>query len=169
MAVQEDVKQEFKNDNSGWLGVTVITGRNQDPKAIPVEPGGRIFLSREEQILTSRAYKNDEMSPFKNGLNAVAAPGEVKDDFTIPFDEEKAVEDSNSNGTGPEEVPAEEITGVKPQPAGDAAIGQQAKEEIAGTPEAQQQAATQTQTAPPTARVPAASSGSSVPKQVGTP
>jgi hypothetical protein len=126
--IEEVDKQEFQNDSPGWLGATVITGRNQDPKAIPVEPGGRIFLSREEQLLTSRAHQRDEDSPFKNGLNAVSKPGKVSPDRLVPYDEALA--------EAAEPAP-EEITGVEPQPAGEAAVGVQAQTEIAGTPEAQ--------------------------------
>lgn len=149
-----DLKQEFQNNSPGWLGATVITGRNQDPRAIPVAPGDRIFLSREEQLLTSRAHQRDEDSPFKNGLDAVSRPGRVSPDRLVPYDEavepepEPAPEPVAAATPDPAPVPEpvvaatpepapEEITGVKPQPAGDAGVGVQAKTEIAGTPEAQ--------------------------------
>lgn len=165
-AVDQDLKQEFVNNSPGWLGATVITGRNNDPKAVPIGPGDRIFLSREEQILTSRSYKTDEDSPFNSGLDAVAAPGEVKDDMRVPFDESvKAPADTAADDA----PPAEEITGVLPQPAGDGAVGQQAQDEIAGTPEAQKKAQAQTPAAPPVARAPSPSTSPSVPKTIGTP
>lgn len=133
MSTIEDVdKQEFQNNSPGWLGATVITGRNQDPKAIPVAPGNRIFLSREEQLLTSRAHQRDEDSPFKNGLDAVSNPGKVSPDRFLPYDEALAQAEAETAAE-----PVAEITGVEPQPAGDAGIGVQAQTEIAGTPEAQ--------------------------------
>lgn len=135
MSTIEDVdKQEFQNNSPGWLGATVITGRNQDPKAIPVAPGNRIFLSREEQLLTSRAHQRDEDSPFKNGLDAISNPGKVSSDRLLPYDEAVAQAEAEAAA---EPEPVAEITGVEPQPAGDAGIGVQAQTEIAGTPEAQ--------------------------------
>lgn len=147
MSTMEDVdlKQEFQNNSPGWLGATVITGRNQDPKAIPVAPGNRIFLSREEQLLTSRAHQRDEDSPFKCGLDAVSKPGRVSEDRLVPYDEvEPEPEPEPVVAAEPTPEPTE-ITGVEPQPAGDAGIGVQAKTEIAGTPEAQNKPKTQQQ------------------------
>lgn len=130
MSTMDDMKQEFENTSPGWLGATVIHGRNQDPRAIPVEPGGRIFLSREEQLLTSRAHQRDEDSPFKNGLTPISQPGHTPSDRLIPYDEMVAEQ--------AQQPPVEEITGVEPQPAGTAGVGVQAATEIPGTPEAQE-------------------------------
>lgn len=60
MAEQRD---EFVNRTQGWVGVVRIN-RKGDEVSESVEPGGRVFLTAEEQELTAQAHRRPEDSPF---------------------------------------------------------------------------------------------------------
>lgn len=55
--------EEFVNRSQGWVGVTRLNRKNDEFSDV-VEPGGRVFLSTEEQQLTERAHRRREDSPF---------------------------------------------------------------------------------------------------------
>lgn len=56
-------KQQFKNESDGWVGAVVI-GPKGDDRGIPVEPGGTVWLSEQEQVLTANAHRKAEDNPF---------------------------------------------------------------------------------------------------------
>jgi hypothetical protein len=56
-------KQQFKNESGGWIGVVVINAKGEDTGA-SVEPGGTVWLSEQEQILTANAPRKAEDNPF---------------------------------------------------------------------------------------------------------
>jgi hypothetical protein len=61
-----NVKDEFVNTSAGWLGVVQFSP-DGPAKGYSVEPGGSVFLSEEEQMLTANAPSRDEDNPFANG------------------------------------------------------------------------------------------------------
>lgn len=56
-------KEQFQNMSGGFIGAVVI-GPKGDEKGIPVEPGGTVWLSEEEQILTANAPRLASDNPF---------------------------------------------------------------------------------------------------------
>jgi hypothetical protein len=56
-------KQQFRNQTSGWLGVSVI-GPKGDENGVSVEPNGTVWLSEQEQILTANAPRDPKDNPF---------------------------------------------------------------------------------------------------------
>lgn len=56
-------KQQFVNNTQGWVGVTVI-GPKGDERGAAVEPGGTVWLSEPEQVLTANAHRRAEDNPF---------------------------------------------------------------------------------------------------------
>lgn len=56
-------KQRFKNGSDGWVGAVVI-GPKGDERGVAVEPGGEVWLSEAEQILTANAPRSAEDNPF---------------------------------------------------------------------------------------------------------
>lgn len=56
-------KQQFRNDSGGWLGVVII-GPKGDETGASVEPGGTVWLSEPEKILTANAPRRPEDNPF---------------------------------------------------------------------------------------------------------
>jgi hypothetical protein len=59
-------KDEFVNTSDGWVGAVQIdhTGK---ANGVSVPPGGSVFLTEEEQILTANAPSRDEDNPFVLG------------------------------------------------------------------------------------------------------
>jgi hypothetical protein len=57
-------KLEYQNNTSGWIGV-VILDHDGKPTGVNVEPGGTIWLSEQEAILTARAPRRAEDNPFE--------------------------------------------------------------------------------------------------------
>src|SRR3954469_18186354 len=56
-------KQCFRNESPGWIGVTTIDAKGQD-QGRSVEPGGLVWLSEAEQILTANAPREAKDNPF---------------------------------------------------------------------------------------------------------
>lgn len=79
-------RDEFVNRTQGWIGYTRID-RKGDDKAESVEPGGRVFLTADEQELTARAHRRAEDSPFVTRAIVHFDPqtGEIIDQFDAPL------------------------------------------------------------------------------------
>jgi hypothetical protein len=60
-------KSEFLNQTQGYVGAVRIS-RNGDEQGIAVAPGGRVWLSVDEQIATANAPEDPKDNPF------IAAP-----------------------------------------------------------------------------------------------
>jgi hypothetical protein len=56
-------KQQFRNNTRGWIGAVSI-GPKGDEKGVAIEPGGTVWLSQAEQILTANAPRRAEDNPF---------------------------------------------------------------------------------------------------------
>lgn len=56
-------KAQFQNTTDGYVGVVQI-GVKGEPKGMPVAPGGTVWLSEDEQILTANAPRRPEDNPF---------------------------------------------------------------------------------------------------------
>lgn len=71
-------KQQFKNNLHGWIGVVLI-GPKGDDRGGSVEPGGTVWLSEAEQVLTANAPRSAADNPFIAQMWPVANPetGEV--------------------------------------------------------------------------------------------
>jgi hypothetical protein len=74
-------KKEYQNNTSGWIGVAVLD-HDGKPQGVNVEPGGTIWLSEQEAILTARAPKRAEHNPFEErsylALNSDGQREEIK-------------------------------------------------------------------------------------------
>jgi hypothetical protein len=57
-------RDEFQNRTQGWVGC-IRLNRKGDETPDVVEPGGRVFLTAEEQTLTAQAHRRREDSPFE--------------------------------------------------------------------------------------------------------
>lgn len=66
-------KQQFRNTTDGWVGVTVIGPKGED-RGAAVEPGGTVWLSEPEQILTANAPRRPEDNPFVEQTRMVTDP-----------------------------------------------------------------------------------------------
>lgn len=115
-------KDEFVNTSDGWIGAVQID-HNGRAHGISVEPGGSVFLSEEEQILTANAPRMDEDNPFINGALKLRT---------------RAVEIRNRRpfGAHPGREPEEPETGAPPEPEGPAEQGSAAAGEEVATPKA---------------------------------
>jgi hypothetical protein len=138
-------RDEFVNTTSGWVGAVQI-GPHGQQKGIAVEPGGSVWLTEDEQILTANAPRRDEDNPFlprqarendEPGARMVDLPPilelrtrgmEVKN--RRPFGAD-AVQDVPR----PVEAPLEEDTGAAPLPEGEPAEGERAAGEEVATPD----------------------------------
>jgi hypothetical protein len=99
-------KDEFTNTTDGWLGVVQIDHMGA-ARGASVSPGGSVFLTEEEQILTANAPVNDEDNPFINGALALRTRARRDPQPT-------AVRRAPRRRRGPPEE-----TGATPQPEGD--------------------------------------------------
>jgi len=113
-------KDEFINTTDGWLGVVQLNHLGQALGA-SVEPGGSVFLTEEEQILTANAPREDKDNPFANGALKLRT---------------RAVEIRNRRPFGAPEEPDETETGATPQPEGEPELGSAAAGEEVATPKA---------------------------------
>lgn len=66
-------KQQFKNESAGWVGAVVI-GPKGDDRGIAVEPGGHVWLSEAEQVLTANAPRRPEHNPFIPQVTIITDP-----------------------------------------------------------------------------------------------
>lgn len=66
-------KQQFKNATGGWIGA-VSLGPRGDEQGVAVEPGGTVWLSEAEQILTANAPRKPEDNPFIEQVHIVLDP-----------------------------------------------------------------------------------------------
>jgi hypothetical protein len=56
-------KQQFRNQTDGWIGAVAI-GPKGDDRGVAVEPGGTVWLSEAEQVLTANAPRRPQDNPF---------------------------------------------------------------------------------------------------------
>lgn len=56
-------KQQFQNTTDGWIGAVQISVKGEE-LGVPVEPGGTVWLSEAEQILTANAPRDPAHNPF---------------------------------------------------------------------------------------------------------
>lgn len=56
-------RMEFINQTQGYIGVVKIR-RTGEEYGVAVEPGGRVFLTLDEQILTAQAPRDPKDNPF---------------------------------------------------------------------------------------------------------
>lgn len=56
-------KQEFLNQTQGYVGAVQFK-RNGDERGVAVPPGGRVWLTKDEQIATANAPQQPENNPF---------------------------------------------------------------------------------------------------------
>ncbi len=72
-------QQQFRNNLHGWMGVVKI-GPKGDDRGASVRPGGTVWLSEAEQVLTANAPRDPKDNPFVEQEWPVEDPetGEVK-------------------------------------------------------------------------------------------
>jgi hypothetical protein len=56
-------KQQFRNTTDGWIGAVQISVKGEE-LGVAVEPGGTVWLSEAEQILTANAPRDPADNPF---------------------------------------------------------------------------------------------------------
>jgi hypothetical protein len=66
-------KTMFENQSGGWVGAVVI-GPKGDETGVAVEPGGTVWLSEAEQILTANAPRRPQDNPFIEQAHKVLDP-----------------------------------------------------------------------------------------------
>jgi hypothetical protein len=114
-------KDEFINTTDGWLGAVQLNHLGQ-ALGVSVEPGGSVFLTEEEQMLTANAPRDDADNPFVNGgLKLKTRAVEMRN--RRPFSEHAGAE-----------VHGE--TGATPQPEDEPETGSAAVGEEVATPKA---------------------------------
>lgn len=79
-------KQQFKNTTGGFIGAVVIGPKGQET-GIPVEPGGFVWLSEQEQVLTANAPRRPEDNPFIEQSRQIFDPvsGDSKTETFTPL------------------------------------------------------------------------------------
>lgn len=79
-------KQQFRNNLDGYVGAVVIGPRGDD-RGVAVEPGGSVWLSEEEQVLTANAPRRPEDNPFVEQTFIVTdqATGELREHKVTPL------------------------------------------------------------------------------------
>lgn len=126
----ENVKDIYRNDSEGVCGVVVID--NNRAKAIPLQPGDCIPLSKEERIATANAPKREADNPFTNGTLVLDTPAsEIENRRPIDAPEaepqSEAPAEEAEKAEAPEEAPA-------PPPAEDVEATEKAKAAAEATP-----------------------------------
>lgn len=139
-------QRKFVNPTSGYVGANVF-GPDGKPTAIPVEPGGEVWLTSAEERMTAEAPRHAEDNPFikrwdepvewdqfgeptrtvpRSGTLCLAdeAPRPIASDRFIPARAEASPD------------PEPEITGAPPLPEQPPVEGQPSPDEIVATPEA---------------------------------
>lgn len=129
-------KDEFVNTSDGWVGATQLKP-NGEARGIAVEPGGSVFLSEEEQILTANAPRDDADNPFANGAFVLARRA-VEVAQRRPWGAHVAPKEPDETPLEPaeEDTGAEEETGATPAPQEEPPEGERAPGEEVATPEA---------------------------------
>lgn len=126
MPVATIIRDEFENTGKGFVGAVTLDDEHKR-KAIAVRPGGTVWLSEEEQILTANAPRSEADNPLANGTLVLRSSGEEirhRRPIRPPEPEPEAAEEEETE------------TGAAPPPAGDPEEGQRAPTEEVGTPEA---------------------------------
>jgi hypothetical protein len=79
--VSDAEKRKFINPTPGWVGCTVL---NEEGKreGFPVEPGGFVWLSEEEERLTAEATRRPEDNPFVREWDLVVGHDAAGDEIT---------------------------------------------------------------------------------------
>src|SRR3954468_12234433 len=117
-AVSITNKDEFVNTTDGWIGAVQIDHQGR-AAGVSVPPGGSVFLTEEEQMLTANAPVLDEDNPFLSGGLDLRR---------------RAVEMRNRRPFGGR--PSQEETGATPVSADDPPEGSAAPGEEVATPSA---------------------------------
>lgn len=131
-------KDEFRNTTDGWIGA-VAFGKHGEHSGIAVEPGGTVWLTEDEQILTANAPRADEDNPFLPRPFQRRDPqtGDVLEEGVRPQLElvRKGVQARNRRPFGAQATPVEE-TGATVADGEPAAEGESAAGEEVATPDA---------------------------------
>lgn len=165
-----NIKDEFRNETQGFVGV--ITIDNGKERGVAVRPESTIWLSEQEQILTANAPRRDEDNPFINGqLKLVTKAQDVKNRRPLGNEEPSSNGDAASVPAatpGPQVEPVAEPVEVAP-PEPQTARQREDRERVKA--EAERKAAADAQAnagAVPGAETGAALSAAGVPKPKGT-
>ncbi len=122
-------KQQFQNNLHGWMGVVLI-GPKGDDRGGSVEPGGTVWLSEAEQVLTANAPRSAADNPFIAQMWPVADPetGEVKmveitpltpvaEGRFVPAQERFIPGAAAATFTGAQALSAAQVAATGPEPA----------------------------------------------------
>ncbi len=149
-------QRKFVNPTSGFVGANVF-GPDGKPTAIPVEPGGEVWLTPEEERMTAEAPRLAQDNPFikdwdetvewdtfgepvrtvgRKGTLVLAdePPRPIASDRFIP--ERQVTVTEPVAESEPEPEPAPEVVGAPEIPEQPPVEGQPSPDEIVGTPEA---------------------------------
>lgn len=111
MAPGQIEKQQFQNNTDGWIGAVVI-GPNGQERGIAVEPGGTVWLSEGDQVLTANAPRRAQDNPFIEQVIERVDPvtGERSDQTITPL---TAVSANRFVPAGLRYVPGVNATGAR--------------------------------------------------------
>jgi hypothetical protein len=114
-------KDVFENQSGGYCGVVTISATGEE-KALPVAPGQRIALSRDEQVLTANGPRDPADNVLANGTLQLVAEAQDLESLRPLRPEAPDVLNAEAPGVKPaEEEVAEEVddeTGAAPAPVG---------------------------------------------------
>lgn len=127
-------KSQFRNMTDGWVGAVVIGPRGDD-RGVGVEPGGTVWLSKPEQILTANAPRKPEDNPFIEQTRTITDPQtgeteEVKVTPLVPIQENRFVPSSHRP------IPAAHVGAADAAMAAEAARGDEPVQVVADEPDA---------------------------------
>lgn len=99
-------KQQFENQSGGFVGAVQIDATGK-PSGVAVAPGGRVWLSHAEQVLTANAPQDPRHNPFLSQVFQQIDPetGDRRDVEVTPL---KAVTDQRYVPASERFVPAEQ-------------------------------------------------------------
>jgi hypothetical protein len=136
---QLGIRDEFVNTTEGWVGAVQI-GPHGEQAGVPVAPGGNIWLTEDEQILTANAPRDDADNPFIARLGEPENPDEPQPTLPPALQlRTRGVEIKSRRPFGADaqpDVDEEEETGAPPLPEGEPEEGSRPPAEEVATPEA---------------------------------
>lgn len=145
--MEQEMKAQFRNRTTGYVGVNVINEEGKEHGAA-VDPGGTVWLSEREQMMTANAPRKPENNPFVGGHPDGGPALELITELRpIGAGESDRPIGAHLSGDEPEEKAEgrpksrsrrrqSEETGAAAAPKGDAAEGSFATGEEVGDPEA---------------------------------
>lgn len=148
----EGEQRKFINPTPGYIGANVF-GADGKPTAVPVEPGGEIWLTAAEERMTAEAPRDPSDNPFVKKWDEPVAWDQVTGEITstVPREgvlvlaDEPARPIASQRFTPPQ---AQEEAEEAPAPASEPEQPAEAEETVKGAPEIPEQPPVEGQPSP---------------------